>query len=302
MEDLSKGVRMPGRRDAARDDELIRYLLGELPEDDVERLDEQSVMDDEFAARLRFVEDDLVDAYTRGELTAERTRRFEAFYLASPRRREKVAFARRLLRAVEQDAGRSRAVDSGSAKSRWIPWALAAAVALCLAAGALVQQARVQADLTDARQRLDAADRRLAVMSSDLAAERRSAAATKQSLAQAQVVPPLVAVTLLLTPQTRGTAAVPVVVVAAASHAVPLALRVDDGSGAPFEAELRDPGSNHIVWRSALLAADRGAPATLVTVALPAELLKSQHYVIDLYARQRGRDFVDSYTFEAVRR
>ena len=36
-----------------RDDEIIRYLLGELPDDDAERLDEQSVVDDDFASRLR---------------------------------------------------------------------------------------------------------------------------------------------------------------------------------------------------------------------------------------------------------
>lgn len=294
---------MPGRQDAAHDDELIRYLLGELPEDDEERLDEQSVVDDEFASRLRLVEDDLVDAYTRGALTAERKRRFEAFYLASPRRRDKVAFARRLQQAVEGDM--AQAAPSGatpSRRNRWIPWALAAAVALCLGTGALVQHARVQAALTDARQRLGAADRQLAAVSSELAAQRRAAATAQQSLTQAQTAPPLVAVTLVLTPQTRGSAAAPVIAVAAASRTVPLALRVEDARAAPFSVELRDPGSNRIIWRSAPLAADHGSPATLVGVALPAALLKSQHYAIDLYTTQPGRDFVDSYTFEAVRR
>jgi hypothetical protein len=293
---------MPGRRDAARDDELIRYLLGELPEDDVERLDEQSVVDDEFAARLRLAEDDLVDAYSRGKLTGDRQRRFEAFYLTSPRRRDKVAFSRRLLQALDGDP--AHAAPGGLKphwRPRWLPWALAAAAALCLGTGALIQHARIEADLTDARQRLAAADRQLASLSDDLAAEKRAAAVARESLAQAQT-PAFVAVALVLTPQTRGTGAVPVIAVAGNSRTVPVTLRVEDANAAPFETELRDPGSNRIVWRSGPLDAERAAPTPLVSVALPADLLKSQHYAIDLYTTKRGRDFVNSYAFEAVRR
>ena len=89
---------MLSRREPARDDdELVGYLLGELSEEDAERLDEMSLVDDEFAARLRLVEDDLVDAYAGGRLSGERLKRFESFYLASPRRREKAAFAKRVL-------------------------------------------------------------------------------------------------------------------------------------------------------------------------------------------------------------
>ena len=41
---------------------VIRYLLGEVPEADAERLDELCVVDDEFAGRVTAVESDLVDA------------------------------------------------------------------------------------------------------------------------------------------------------------------------------------------------------------------------------------------------
>ena len=44
------------------DRQLIRYLLGLLPEDEAQRYDEQSIVDDDVAARLRQVENDLVDA------------------------------------------------------------------------------------------------------------------------------------------------------------------------------------------------------------------------------------------------
>src|SRR5580693_6169914 len=73
---------------------LIRYLLGSLPEAEADRLDELSIADDEFAWRLSAVENDLVDAYARGDLPRETLEPFNAHYLSSPKRLEKVAFAR----------------------------------------------------------------------------------------------------------------------------------------------------------------------------------------------------------------
>lgn len=56
---------------------LIRYLLGDLPPAETEALDERSVVDAEFADRLRGVEHDLADAYARGELPAADRQRWE---------------------------------------------------------------------------------------------------------------------------------------------------------------------------------------------------------------------------------
>ena len=84
------------------DQQLVRYLLGLLPEEEAERLDEQSIVVDEFAARLQCVENDLVDAYVSGALEGDILERFESFYLASPLRREKVKFAERLLAAADR--------------------------------------------------------------------------------------------------------------------------------------------------------------------------------------------------------
>src|SRR5689334_23504874 len=118
-----------GPRDSLHDDRLIRYVLGALPDEEAEQLDEQSVVDDELAERLRLIEDDLVDAYASGQLTGDTLRRFESFYLASPRRRNKAAFAKRLLAAIDSPneplAPLGPPSDTGvslrgtHAKSRW---------------------------------------------------------------------------------------------------------------------------------------------------------------------------------------
>jgi len=83
-----------------RDRELVSYLLGTLPQDRADAFDELSVTDDAFAAQLRVAEDDLIDAFVCGELTGETLAQFETAYLSSPRRRERVTFARELRRAA----------------------------------------------------------------------------------------------------------------------------------------------------------------------------------------------------------
>jgi hypothetical protein len=86
-------------------DQLItQYLLGSLSSEETERLDELSLTDDEFATRLQVVEDELVDAYVGGELTGQTLQQFDSFYLASPRRRERVKFARVFRTVAEQQA------------------------------------------------------------------------------------------------------------------------------------------------------------------------------------------------------
>ena len=75
---------------------LTQYLLGTLSEAAAEECDELSIIDDDFAARLEEVENDLVDAYVHGEITGRDLKALESHYLASPRRREKVAFAKSL--------------------------------------------------------------------------------------------------------------------------------------------------------------------------------------------------------------
>jgi hypothetical protein len=75
---------------------LHAYLLGRLPEEDVERLDEMTFTDPDFAEELTAAEKDLIDAYVNGELNGEDLLNFESYYLATPLRRKKVTFARAL--------------------------------------------------------------------------------------------------------------------------------------------------------------------------------------------------------------
>src|SRR6478752_799471 len=126
----SAGPGMTVSRESTHDSQLVRYLLGLLPDDESERLDQLSVSSDEVAWRLRLAEDDLVDAYVRGTLDAEAVERFESFYLSSEHRRQKVKFARTFVAAVDRRGG-SR--ESPTLRRATVPprsrtvWQLAAA-------------------------------------------------------------------------------------------------------------------------------------------------------------------------------
>src|SRR5688500_9608054 len=95
---------LPDESSMPDDRQLTRYLLGLLPDRDADRLDAASVADDDFAARLRIAEVDLVDSYVVGALEGDTLKRFESHYLSSPLRRRNVKFATGFLAAIQRSA------------------------------------------------------------------------------------------------------------------------------------------------------------------------------------------------------
>lgn len=75
---------------------LTRFLLGDLPEAERERIEGALIFDSGLHERIAAVEFDLVDDYVRGRLAGEELARFESHYLASPPNRERVRLAREL--------------------------------------------------------------------------------------------------------------------------------------------------------------------------------------------------------------
>jgi hypothetical protein len=79
---------------------IVRYLLGDLPEEEQARLEDRAFADRECLQSIEDAENDLIDEYVRGALNDTERRRFESRFLASPERRRKVEFARALARLV----------------------------------------------------------------------------------------------------------------------------------------------------------------------------------------------------------
>jgi hypothetical protein len=98
-------------------DQVIAYLLHDMPEDEREAFGERWFTDPELGEDLRMTEADLLDAYARGKVSAEQRKKIERWLLGSSTQRQKLDFAQALAKVVPDTAPRR------------IPWALLGAVA-----------------------------------------------------------------------------------------------------------------------------------------------------------------------------
>jgi hypothetical protein len=265
----------------AHDDEpVIAYLLGAAPQDETERLDELSIADDEFASRLSAAENDLVDAYVRGELSGERLEQFQNVYLASPKHRQKVAFAEALVSASD---ARGPAVSRPKRPfARFPRWALAAAACVVLIAGAL--------ELI-----------RISRLRSQPKPELRTEAKVlppEQPPPPAPVPRTTVAVALVLLPQTRGAGSIASLRLPLGSDWARFQLELDSDDVVRYRASLRNPATNQVVWRSGTLQSKARGQTRAVSVSVPASLLQPQNYTLELAGVAGGAtEFIGSYAF-----
>ena len=87
---------------AINDKTIVRYLLGELSEEEQAKIEEQYFVDDEYFEQLVAIEDDLIDSYVKGELSPLERERFEKHFLNSPQRRQRLEFAKTLMKVVAE--------------------------------------------------------------------------------------------------------------------------------------------------------------------------------------------------------
>src|SRR5258705_12416146 len=102
------------------DERIIAYLLEELPEEELERFEDECFEQERWPDQIDLAEEDLVDAYLRGELSGERRERFEQNYLTTESRQERVRMAAALLRRVDEyNADSQTVVAELQAKLTW---------------------------------------------------------------------------------------------------------------------------------------------------------------------------------------
>jgi len=307
---------MPCSGDPALDDQqLARYVLGLLPDEEAERLDEASIADDEMAARLRNVENDLVDAYVSSTMDRDTRMRFEAVYLGSARRRERVAFARRFLAAVDR-APRPPSVPAAPApprpsepqpvrstvnagvarRSRFVRPLQAAAALLLVACGVLLfANFRLLNRLDEARRHLTEQQRRAQTLASGLNDARAANAAAADALERARAT-----LAVVLLPQTRAIGPVATIAVSRGVDRIALELRVETQEFARYQASLKNPRTNRVLWHSTALRAASVPGAFSVSIVIPAADLPPQHYALELIgvgAADR-REIVATYVFQ----
>jgi hypothetical protein len=188
------------------DDETIgRYLLGALSEEETERLDELSISDDEFAGRLSAAENDLVDAFVRGDLTGQTLELFNSFYLSSPRRSEKARFAKAFQEVagrtavaaeMESPGRRSQQISTGekhASGSRWLSgffsfprplllWGTACAALLIVTVGLWLVNQRLRDQMNTVKAERAALEQRDLELQASLDEERSSASLREKEI------------------------------------------------------------------------------------------------------------------------
>jgi hypothetical protein len=301
-------------RESIHDGQFVRYLLGLLPDDEAERLDQLSVSSDEVSWRLRLAEDDLVDAYVRGTLDAEAVERFESFYLSSEHRRQKVRFARTFVGAIDRRGGskESPSLRRVTVRRSRTVWPLAAAAAVLLLAGlSLSEYRRLRTDLTVAQSVSVGLSNRARELERQLNDERLAGAGTARELENIRSrgsvqrsAPSLPAIALVLLPQTRSVGPIATIAVPDGANLVALELRLESNGFARYQAALKDPGTNRTVWRRDRIMARGGGGIPTVALSIPASVLNSQHYSLELNGTTASgeAEVAGSYVFQVVRR
>jgi hypothetical protein len=281
--------------DADSDDHLIRYLVGDLADDEAERLDERSITDDAFAFRLRLLENDLIDRYARGKPFDAMLERFDGMYRTSPHLRERVRFAQALsvLTVAKAKPGLPSApIASASHRAGW--WELAAAAVFVIVAVGYAGMRNVR--LLDELRQMDARS----------AAVQRQNAELQQELDRMRVSPgvarPPVPATFLRAPRRSLGNDTTTIAIPRGTEQMTLRLQVESDAYAVFWASLRDPATTRTVWRSGDLPVEIGGSDRLVSVTIPVGSLLAQRYSVDLTGVAAGgsNELVGHYTIRVV--
>jgi hypothetical protein len=124
---------------------------------------------------------------------------------------------------------------------------------------------------------------------------------TGRSVVPAPAAPALLTALVLL-PQTRSAGPIAAEALPSGAERVPFELRLESNDFPQYQAGLKDPATNQIVWRSAWTTPTRSGDRPSLSVSVPANLLKPQHYSLELTGRNAaGRsEVVSSYTFEIL--
>ena len=260
------------------DDQLLKqYLLGAVPQEEAECLDELGISDDHVASHLRAAEYDLIDSYVRGELSGDALQRFRAAYLGSPERRRRVQIAEALAaHAAGKAAVRPR---------RWRPHgdralAAAAIVAVAIAAVGFV------------------ALRKHATVPPRVVAQRTAPAAPAPHVATAPPQNGAAIVSFVLAPPRRGGMEVPSLAVPSNARAVAVRLQLESDDFPEYRAALRDLSTDEIVWSSR-----RVQGTSAVSIEIPASVLKRRTYSVDLSGlpARAPAEPIGSYAFRVIR-
>ena len=302
---------------------MTRYLLGDLPETEQTALEQEYFADSEKFEEVWAAENDLVDRYARGRLSRAERELFERNYLQSPKHRERVAIARKLVEAADRlvvEGGVAPRVGA-PAPSRLMemlntlltPRFLAPSAAFLLLVSAfswlLVERSRLNEELGKAQAQLSDQQRQEREILGQLAAEREQSGKLKseldralETLAQRPTLTPTSILSFLLTPMLtpRGDGETEQqITITRKIDLVRLQMKIEKGDSRRFQATVRQVGGSQ-VWNQRLLKPRSG----VITVNVPADKLPVEDYILSLSATTPAGEMeeINGYSFRVLRK
>ncbi|MDX2031865.1 MAG: hypothetical protein SF339_14415 [Blastocatellia bacterium] len=276
-----------------QNEEIQRYLLGRMTDDERANLEAAYFDDDEVFARIQERENDLIDDYRRGRLSTEDRAQFERLYPRHPDRRAHMKFVEALSESVNA-AVPAPARPSWAERLRALlprfdsPLAVAAAAALALLAigsvWLLVETRRLRQELNSAQMARADKERRAEEARRQLAGqqERNNALNAEVEQLRAQLASPaqnrsdIVSLFLAATGIRGGSAdGAPEIVLAADARTVALRIRIKPGPYARYQASIEEVGGRE-VWAQRNLKA-RGS---IVELSISAARLAAGDYLV----------------------
>ncbi|MGH9770023.1 MAG: hypothetical protein ACREAB_21575 [Blastocatellia bacterium] len=323
------------QRTTEQDERMTRYLLGDLPETEVAAVEQEYFADQEKFEEVWAAENDLVDRYVRGRLSRGERELFERNYLQSPKHRERVAVARKLLEAPlvldHQDAEGAVAPQAVEPTPSWrsglmeklniprMPRLLLPATAFLLLFSVLswlmIERGRLNDELGKTKAQLSEQQRREREVADQLAAEREQSGKLKseldrllETIAQRPSQPPARTdrpsiLSLFLTPwrgpRAPGGGKLQEITISRETDLVRLRMKIENGDSRRFQAAIRTVEGAR-VWNQRSLKPGSGA----ITANVPANKLPLGDYTLTLSATTPTGDteVINRYSFRVIRK
>ncbi|HKP12406.1 MAG TPA: hypothetical protein VJZ91_09865 [Blastocatellia bacterium] len=300
---------------------LVRYLLGHLDEPEQERVERAYLADADWQERLAIAEDELIDDYIHGTLPAADRAAFETHFLNSPRRHERVMFARAWQQYVSKASPARPAEtrpETTRRPSRTAVWLLLAATVVLAAGGGwlAVESARLRRELAQSQAERAALAQSEAESRRQVDDERARSEALAQQLNEVQpqgpgeanrngstLPTPAIASFMLAAGMTRGAGEAQSLSVPRGATQVRLQLLFrppDSSPDSTYRAVLRTTEGRVVLSRDGLKAQARGAAHI---VNLSTATLASGAYILTLDKHAAGSyETVAEYAFTVARK
>jgi phosphoribosyl-dephospho-CoA transferase len=308
--------------DVKNESTLKRYLLGQLDQEEQERLEREIMTDNDTFEQLSAAEDELVEEYLEDSLSARDREKFERHFLSTPERRQELTLAKALRRYVAEKKNASKVPfwESLLAPLRIQPallkQALSAVLALAIIGGAwsarqawrlhtelvqtLAQQTKFQDQAQDLQRQLAEQRTRNVQLAEELQHQEEQRSKMERGLKTPQQ-PSLVAFALV-PGGVRDTGSLKRLGVPSSASLIKLELDLPSPGYPSYRVILQDADGEEITTQSRLEASKLGG-RHVVVVTLPASLIPPDDYILKLSGRSTAGDFEDlgTYYFRVIK-